>query len=116
MGDGTDSWSAARVTEETRHGHLYSTTDLPLMAYYIMNGLEIAKLTKKRGQGGGAQDFVFYFRDPDGKAEQLRIEWVNSQCRDFDNAVRSLKKLCHEARRAAKAGRHDLRRNPSSPR
>lgn len=84
--------------ERGESASVITTTDLPLAAFYRMSGLEIVRVTRRNG--GGNMDFTFHFSDPNGEAEQLRIAWVNSPFQTYDNAVRSLKKLCVEARRA----------------
>jgi hypothetical protein len=73
---------------------VYSTTDLPLMAFYIMRGLELVKAERNRN----GSNMIYWYRDPEGRAEDLRVEWINSECRDFDNAMRNLRKLGNEAK------------------
>ncbi len=62
--------------------------DVALATYASLKGFQIVKAVRK-----SRRDFEFTFRDPDGKWEQLEIEFVNSECRRYDDAGRALKKL-----------------------
>jgi hypothetical protein len=77
-------------------GRVYTTTDLPLMAYFIMNGITLVKATRRHENG--SQDFVFHYLDPEGRTEQLSVDYLSSKAYLFDAAVRSLKKLCNAQR------------------
>jgi len=71
------------------HGNgLRETRDLALAAYWKMCGLAIVRATRR------GREFDFLFRDPEGRAEKLAVEFANSEAQRFDSEVRALKKLC----------------------
>ena len=69
------------------NGDRWETSDLGVAAYVHMKGLEIL---------GGRRDrnrrWVFRFKDPDRRARSIAMEYLNSECRAFDAAIRTLKK------------------------
>ena len=69
----------------------WSTSDLGTAAYLKMKGLVILAATRS---GGSRGKWVFSFADPESRAKQLQVEYINSDERRFDAEVRSLKKLC----------------------
>jgi len=73
----------------------WETSDLGTAAFVHMKGLEILGSTRSPQNGR----FMFRFSDPQGRGEALMVEYLNSDCRKFDAAVRSLKKLCYEPRK-----------------
>lgn len=76
-------------------GEPWSTSDLGTAAYiHALGGLKILGVTLAP-RGTGAK-YLFAFQDPEGKGDELQVEYMNSDCRKFDAAVRSLKKLCYE--------------------
>lgn len=66
----------------------YVTSDIALAAYLKLKGLKLVKCTR-------ADKFVFEFEDQEELAETLAIEFVNSECRKFDDEMRSLKKIIY---------------------
>lgn len=68
----------------------FETSDLPLAAFLIMKGLKLIT-AKKVGNG----KFLFIISDPDGIADNLSLEYVNSDFCKFDNHIRSIKKLIY---------------------
>lgn len=73
---------------------VWATSDLGSAAYARSRGkLKIHGVTR---QGLRGDKFVFSFEDPEGKGPQLMIDYMNSPEREFDEAVRSLKKLCYD--------------------
>lgn len=68
----------------------FETSDLPLTAFLIMKGLKLIT-AKKVGNG----KFLFIISDPDGIADNLSLEYVNSDFCKFDNHIRSIKKLIY---------------------
>ena len=70
----------------------YITSDLPLSAFLMMNGL---RLDDARRLPGGR--FEFIFDDPDGRARILAVNYVNSDFCKFDNHLRSLKKILYKS-------------------
>lgn len=72
---------------------LYTTSDLPLTAFLVMEGLSLIK-ARKVNNG----KFEFVLADPDDIAERLSIEYVNSDYCKFDNHIRSIKKLLYTSK------------------
>ena len=64
-----------------------TTKDLALAAYLKMKGLPIVRASRR------GRDFEFTFRDPEEQWDTLTVEFVNSECSRYDDAMRSLKKL-----------------------
>jgi len=77
----------------------YETSDLGTAAFVHMMGLKL--LGSTRSPGGR---FTFRFVDPEGRGPNYAVDYLNSECRQFDAAVRSLKKLCHDSA-PSRAGR-----------
>ena len=75
---------------------IYETSDLGTAAFVSMSGLEILGATRGGPREGGR--FIFRFADPEGRGANYQVEYVNSDCRHFDDAVRSLKKLCYDSK------------------
>lgn len=67
---------------------LRKTRDLALATYMKLKGLPVVRATRRN-----RHDFEFLFRDPDNRWDELTIEFVNSDCRRYDDEMRSLKKL-----------------------
>ena len=78
----------------------WETSDMGTAAYVHMEGLRI--LGSQRERPGGR--FLFRFADPDNKGFGLQVEYLNSKCRQFDAAVRSLKKLCYDGNKGRRQG------------
>lgn len=90
----------------TQNAVTWETTDLGSAAYANLRGLSILGVTR-----GSDNKFTFRFADPGNKGQQLQIDYINSDCRRFDEAVRSLKKLCYDpAPTRQGAPRHGARR------
>lgn len=68
----------------------YSTRDIGLAGFLQMRGLKIIKATKSE-----SSKFVFVFLDPEGRGDDLELEFVNSDFQKYDSSVRGLKKLCY---------------------
>ena len=66
----------------------YTTSDIALAAYLKLQGLRLVEC-------GRADKFNFVFDDPDDRAEQLAIEFINSDMRKYDDEMRSLKKIIY---------------------
>ena len=69
---------------------IYKTSDLALAAYMITKGMILSK-AKKLDSGR----YHFEIEDEDGKAEKLKIEFVNSEYYKFDNNLKMLKKMMY---------------------
>lgn len=69
---------------------MYTTSDLSLCAYLVIKGLSLVK-AKKHSNG----KFEFQLEDPNQVADQLALEYVNSEFCKFDNQIRTIKKLLY---------------------
>lgn len=67
----------------------YFTSDIALAAYLRFKGLALTQCERD------GQKFCFTFEDPDGIGEQLAMEFINSDCRRYDDEMRSLKKVLY---------------------
>ena len=72
--------------------NIFTTSDLALAAYMALKGLKLVSAQKLP-----SGRFEFKLEDPDSKAERLSIEYVGSEFCQFDNQVRSLKKLLYSS-------------------
>lgn len=68
---------------------LWKTTDLGTAAFVHMH-LPVHGVTQDGGR------FTFSFEDPDDQGAKLQLAYMNSECRQYDEKMRSLKKLCHD--------------------
>ena len=68
----------------------YVTSDLSLAAFLLMKGMKLND-AKKTTSG----KFIFSFDDPDDRAKNLSLDFINSEFCEFDNQVRNLKKLIY---------------------
>lgn len=68
----------------------YETSDLALAAYLILKGLKL--ISAERLETGR---FRFVLDDGNKKAESLSIEFFSSEFCEYDNKIRSLKKLLY---------------------
>jgi len=74
----------------TGKGAAFSTNDIAMAAYLFYRKLSLKSAIRDQGM-----KFKFCFDDPDNKAEQMTIDFINSESREFDSSMRSLKSLCH---------------------
>jgi hypothetical protein len=65
----------------------FVTNDLSLAAYLVMRGCEL-KTAKQLGK-----TFKFIIDLGDFRAQTLQADFINSEARRFDGAVRDLKKI-----------------------
>lgn len=70
----------------------YTTSDIALAAYLKLRGLNLIKCTRE-------DKFVFEFEDAENVAESLALEFINSDCRRYDDEMRSLKKIIYSKNR-----------------
>jgi len=91
------SEAVAVAPEPPRLGRaqVWSTRDLALAAFCLEHGLEVVRASRR------GREFEFLFRDPDGRADTLAIQFANSPEARFDAAMRALKKLCHRGSNGA---------------
>ena len=70
----------------------YETSDLALAAYLTLKGLKLLNAQKlPTGR------FQFILEDPDSKADALSIEFFSSEFCEYDNKIRSLKKILYSS-------------------
>jgi len=74
---------------------VWSTRDLALAAFCLEHGLEVVRASRR------GREFEFLFRDPEGRADGLAVQFANSPEARFDAAMRALKKLCHRGSNGA---------------
>ena len=67
---------------------IYTTHDLATAAYLMMNGFTLKTATREK-----SGKFLFEFLDPDQRAEQACIEFVNSESAKFDANIKNLKNI-----------------------
>ncbi len=68
----------------------FATSDLALAGYLKLRGLELVKVDRSNPRKA-----VFFFDDTVDVAEQLMLEFANSDFRKYDAEIRALKKLIH---------------------
>lgn len=68
----------------------FATSDLALAGYLKLRGLELVRVDRSNPRKA-----VFYFDDSIDVAEQLVLEFANSDFRKYDAEIRALKKLIH---------------------
>lgn len=68
----------------------YETSDLALAAFLTLKGLKL--VSAKRLDSGR---FEFVLDDSEKKAETLAIDFFSSEFCEYDNKVRSLKKILY---------------------
>jgi len=70
--------------------NVFQTSNLALAAYMITKGLKLMKAERlKTGR------YHFELEDPDDKADQLKLEFINSEFMKFDNNLKMLKKMMY---------------------
>jgi len=67
----------------------YTTSDIALAAYLKLKGVRLVDC------GKDGQKFSFIFEDPSFSCEDLALEFANSDCRRYDDEMRSLKKVLY---------------------
>jgi len=71
----------------------FSTTDLALAGFLRLKGLPLVKVEVIPGNKSKSR---FVFDDTVDVAEQLVLEFTNSDFQKYDSHVRALKKLIHK--------------------
>lgn len=69
---------------------VFITSDLPLAAFLVIKGLVLVTAHKTANN-----KFEFVLEDPLSQAKSLSVEYVNSDFCQFDNTIRSIKKLLY---------------------
>ena len=81
---------ATEKRKEKTISEVFSTNDIAIAAYLFQHKFSLIRATRDSGS-----KFTFCFDDADGNAEEMVLSFMNSESRDFDAAMRSLKSLCH---------------------
>ena len=68
----------------------FKTSDLALAAYMITKGMSLVKA--KRLDSG---KYFFEIKDPQSRAEELKLEFINSEYYRFDSNLKILKKMMY---------------------
>tara|TARA_Y100000310_G_scaffold319205_1_gene374197 strand:- start:2045 stop:2287 length:243 start_codon:yes stop_codon:yes gene_type:complete len=74
--------------KDTLENFLFRTHDIAIAAYLMMKNLELSD-----AYINATGTYVFEFSDPEKKAEQLSIAFLNSESSRFDNQMRNLRKI-----------------------
>lgn len=72
--------------------NVFVTSDIALAAYLKLKGLVLTECEK-------GTKFKFVFDDPNFYAEELAINFANSEIRKYDDEVRSLKKIIYNKKK-----------------
>ncbi len=72
-----------------KNDHYYVTTDLAFAAFLRMHNFKLSKIDKF-----SAKRFTFIFLDPKEEAEDYSYQFLDSESKRFDDAIKSLKALC----------------------
>jgi hypothetical protein len=92
----------ARRAVLRRDGHYVSLTHLDTAAYLFAKDLPIEDAWR-----AGSYQYNFVFYDPDHRAEDLAIEFVNSFCADYADAVKRLKSVIYQFSSQSERSRKD---------
>lgn len=68
----------------------FKTSDLALAAYMITKGMSLVKA--KRLDSG---KYFFEIKDPQNRAEEMKLEFINSEYYRFDSNLKILKKMMY---------------------
>lgn len=69
---------------------IFQTSDLALAAYMVTKGMKLLKANRKP-----SGRYNFEIEDPEGKAEEYKLEFINSEFYKFDNNLKTLKKMIY---------------------
>ena len=67
---------------------MYLTNDIAVAAFLMLKGLSL-----KDAYINASGTYVFEIEDPENKAKILSIQFLNSECSQFDNQMRNLRKI-----------------------
>jgi len=81
------------------------TSKLPLMAYLLMRGLNMVKACRE----GQPPRFAFYYEDPDDLTDKLELEFIASDCHEFDGKMKSLRDMLGRNRPSERSGSNGSR-------
>jgi len=70
----------------------FITSDLGLAIYCRMRGMRL-KVAKRTGK-----KFEFEFEEPDTTGKAMRVDWINSESYQFDQAAKAVKSLLYSDR------------------
>lgn len=87
----------------------WKTSDMSTAAYVKMRG-STHDITLLKVERTGNNHFDFVFNDPKGHGRLLQVEFMNSEFRDYDAEIRSLKKLCYDGEPSRSSRRRNRKR------
>lgn len=64
------------------------------MAYFMMRGLTLVKACRE----GSPSRFAFYYEDPHGQSAALELQFIGSECHEFDGKMKSLRDMLGRSR------------------
>jgi len=67
----------------------YIISDIATAAYLKLKGIKLVSCSKN------IQRFTFVFADPNSICDSLVLEFADSDCRKYDDEIRSLKKILY---------------------
>ncbi len=70
--------------------NIFQTSDLALAAYMVTKGMRLLKAERKP-----SGRYHFEIEDPDRKADEYKMEFINSEFYKFDNNLKTLKKMVY---------------------
>ena len=71
---------------------MFETSDIAIAAYLMMKGLKLVSASREK-----TGRFKFEFDDPNSKAFQYSVEFVNSESALFDANVKNLKNILYKS-------------------
>lgn len=75
--------------------NIVAVKSMSLAAWFITKGL---RLVSGKRQLDRPKEFEFLFEDPEQRIEKLAMEFMTSECRSFDHAVRDLRGLVNASK------------------
>ena len=70
--------------------NIFQTSDLALAAYMVTKGMKLLKADRKPNGR-----YHFEIEDPNRKADEYKMEFINSEFYKFDNNLKTLKKMVY---------------------
>lgn len=84
---------------------IIKSTELPLVAYWVLNGVPLIAVQPNRDPDAGFHQFgEFILADINENADRLQMEFASSTCARFDGLIRGLKKQATQFRRDRQRG------------
>jgi hypothetical protein len=84
---------------------IIKSTELPLVAYWVLNGVPLIAVQPNQDATAGYHQFgEFVLADINKNADRLQMEFASSTCSRFDGLIRGLKKQAAQFRRDRQRG------------